>query len=321
MSNGVDGPAHEFRQAAGRFASGVTVVTTQADEGAYGVTVSSFASLSLNPLLVTVSINQTSPLIGYVRSRGAFAVSVLASDQQQVADYFARGGRRPEPDGFGSAAASAQHTGVPVIDGCLSWFDCDLEDVLPGGDHEILVGRVTAAGGRAGEPLVYWAGGYRALQADKRGFDRLADAADGLSVALLMLDVGVAEMLDAQRSVEPALARLAATYGTAEHWDRLDVLIAESAAAVDEPDRFNDLSQATHDLIAGAAGNRVLYATLISLRQVQSRHYRERGSPATARAAVADHRELLAALRRGSADDAGHLMQQHLEAVRRNLDA
>ena len=121
-----------------------------------------------------------------------------------------------------------------------------------------------------------------------------------MSVALLLLDVGVAEMLDAQRTIEPALAGLAAIHGTAEHWDRLDRLIAESAAAVDEPDRFNELALATHDLIADAAGNRVLYATLISLRQVQSRHYRDLGSPETARAAVADHRELLAALRRGA---------------------
>ena len=178
-----------------------------------------------------------------------------------------------------------------MIEGCLSWFDCELEDVLPGGDHEILVGRVVAAGGRAGEPLVYWAGGYRALRADEPASDRLADAADGLSVALLLLDVGVAEMLDAQRTIEPALAGLAAVHGTAEHWDRLDRLIAESAAAVDEPDRFNELALASHDLIADAAGNRVLYATLISLRQVQSRHYRDLGSPETARASVADHRD------------------------------
>ena len=61
--------------------------------------------------------------------------------------------------------------------------------------------------------------------------------------------------------------------------------------------------------------------TLISLRQVQARHYRDLGSPETARAAVADHRDLLAALRRGSAEDATRVMQQHLEAVRRNLDA
>ena len=108
----------------------MTVVTTQADEGAYGVTVSSFASLSLNPLLVTVSVNRTSPLIGFVRSRRAFAVSVLASGPAAGGGYFARSGRRPEPGGFRSVAASAQQTGVPVIEGCLSWFDCELEDVL-----------------------------------------------------------------------------------------------------------------------------------------------------------------------------------------------
>ena len=59
----------------------------------------------------------------------------------------------------------------------------------------------------AASPLVYWAGGYRALRADEPASDRLADAADGLSVALLLLDVGVAEMLDAQRNVEPASGR------------------------------------------------------------------------------------------------------------------
>jgi flavin reductase (DIM6/NTAB) family NADH-FMN oxidoreductase RutF len=80
---------HAFRRAAGRFASGVTVVTTRASQGHYGMTVSSFASLSLNPLLVTVSINRSSPLLGYVRSAEAFAVSVLSSDQEQVAAYFA----------------------------------------------------------------------------------------------------------------------------------------------------------------------------------------------------------------------------------------
>ena len=72
---------HTFRQAAGRFASGVTVVTTRAAEGAYGVTVSSFASLSLNPLLVTVSISQSSQLVEHARSVEAFAVSVLATGQ------------------------------------------------------------------------------------------------------------------------------------------------------------------------------------------------------------------------------------------------
>jgi flavin reductase (DIM6/NTAB) family NADH-FMN oxidoreductase RutF len=111
---------HTFRQAAGRFASGVTVVSTRAREGAYGVTVSSFASLSLNPLLVTFSINRSSPLLGYVRDVRAFAVSVLANDQQQIARYFATHGRTPEPGAFSTVVTSAQQTGAPIIDGCLS---------------------------------------------------------------------------------------------------------------------------------------------------------------------------------------------------------
>jgi flavin reductase (DIM6/NTAB) family NADH-FMN oxidoreductase RutF len=103
-----------FRQAAGRFASGVTVVSTEAPEGVYGLTVSSFASLSLNPLLVTVSVNRSSAPLGYVRAVQAFAVSVLASDQQQIARYFATPGRTPEPAGFSTVSTTAQQTGAPI---------------------------------------------------------------------------------------------------------------------------------------------------------------------------------------------------------------
>jgi flavin reductase (DIM6/NTAB) family NADH-FMN oxidoreductase RutF len=310
---------HVFRQAAGRFASGVTVVTTQAAEGAYGVTVSSFASLSLNPLLVTVSIKQSSPLLGYVRSVEAFAVSVLVSDQQEVARYFATPGRRPEPAGFATVSTTVQQTGAPIIDGCLSWFDCTLEDILPGGDHEILVGRVAAAGGHTGEPLVYWAGEYRALTAEAADSDRLASASDGLAVAYHVLDIGPAEMLDAQHSIEPALAALAAARTPADGWDRLVELVDQSELVVDEPDEFNRLALAFHHAIAAAAGNRVLQATLGSLEQVQSIHYRDRGSPESARAAVAAHRRLLAVLRSGDPEAARDEMRTHLDAVRAQL--
>jgi flavin reductase (DIM6/NTAB) family NADH-FMN oxidoreductase RutF len=325
---------HTFRQAAGRFASGVTVVTTQASEGTYGVTVSSFASLSLNPLLVTVSINRSSRLLGYVRSVEAFAVSVLASDQQQVAGYFATSGRSPEPAGFSTVPTAVQQTGAPIIEGCLSWFDCTLEDILPGGDHEILVGRVAAAGGRTGEPLVYWAGEYRALTAadfrpelveggsltgSARISDQVVNASDGLAVAYHVLDIGPAEMLDAQNSIEPAIAALAAARTPGAEWDRLEELIDQSDQAVDEPEEFNQLALAFHSAIAEASGNRVLQATLTSLGQVQSTHYRDRGSPESARAAVEGHRRLLAVLRRGDPDAAREEMRQHLDAVRQHL--
>jgi len=310
---------HAFRQAAGRFASGVTVVTTRASQGHYGMTVSSFASLSLNPLLVTVSINRSSSLLEFVRSAEAFAVSVLASDQEQVAAYFATRGRTPEPAGFATVPTTARQTGAPIIDDCLSWFDCTVEDLLPGGDHEILVGRVAAAGGRTGEPLVYWAGGYRALTAEVSPSDRLANASDGLAVAYHLVGVGPEEMLDAQSSVEPAMAALAALRTPVEEWDRLEELVDQSEPVVDQPDEFNQLALAFHNAVAEASRNRVLQATLASLGQVQSIHYRARGSPESARAAIEGHRKLLSVLRRGDADGAREEMRRHLVAVRGQL--
>ena len=310
---------HTFRQAAGRFASGVTVVTTRAVEGVYGVTVSSFASLSLNPLLVTVSINQSSQLLEYVHSVEAFGVSVLANDQQQVAQYFAASGRRPEPAGFSAVPTIAYETGAPIIEGCLSWFDCILDDILPGGDHEILIGRVAAAGGRTGEPLVYWAGEYRALTAEAPQSDQLANASDGLAVAYHVLDVGASEMLEAQDSIEPAIAALAAARTPTGEWHRLEELVDQSELAVDQPEEFNRLALGFHGIIAEASGNRVLQAALASLSQVQSGHYRARGSPTSARAAVAGHRRLLSALRSGDSESAREEMRSHLNAVRRQL--
>ena len=117
----------------------------------------------------------------------------------------------------------ARQTGAPIIDGCLSWFDCTVEDLLPGGDHEILVGRVVAAGGRTGEPLVYWAGGYRALTAEVSPSDRLANASDGLAVAYHLLSSS------AQRARRAELGR--AGYGrprrsrTSVEWDQLEDLL------------------------------------------------------------------------------------------------
>ena len=310
---------HAFRQAAGRFASGVTVVTTSASEGAYGVTVSSFASLSLNPLLVTVSISRSSQLVEHVRTVQAFAVSVLASDQQHVASYFATSGRRPEPAGFSTVSTIVQQTGAPIIEGCLSWFDCTLEDILPGGDHEILVGRVAAAGGRTGEPLVYWAGEYRGLTTGAPLSDELANASDGLAVAYHVLDIGPAEMLDAQNSIEPAIAALAAARIPAEEWDQLEQLVDQSELVVDQPEAFNRLALDFHSAIADASGNRVLQATLASLGHVQSVHYRDCGSPESARAAVEGHRRLLAVLRQGDAETAREEMRRHLDAIRQQL--
>ena len=228
-------------------------------------------------------------------------------------------GRTPQPGGFPTVPTMIRQTGAPIIDGCLSWFDCTVEDLLPGGDHEILVGRVAAAGGRTGEPLVYWAGGYRALTAAAAQSDRLANAADGLAVTYHFLDVGPEELLDAQNSVEPAMAAYAARRAPAEEWDRLEEMVDQSEQVIELPDEFNQLALAFHNAIAEASRNRVLQATLASLGEVLSIHYRDRGSPESARAAVEAHRQLLAVLRSGDAEAAREEMYKHLIAVRGHL--
>jgi hypothetical protein len=225
----------------------------------------------------------------------------------------------PEPEGFPGVPTTVHQTGAPIIAGSLSWFDCMLEDTLAGGDHEILVGRVAAAGGGTGEPLVYWAGEYRSLTTEMPRSDQLANASDGLAVAYHVLDVGPAEMLDAQNSIEPAIAALASVRTSPEQWDRLDDLVDQSELVVDQPDDFNLLALAFHGAIADAAGNRLLQATLASFGQVQSIHYRDRGSPESARAAVAAHRHLLSVLRRGDPEAASEEMRKHLDAVKQQL--
>jgi GntR family transcriptional repressor for pyruvate dehydrogenase complex len=138
-------------------------------------------------------------------------------------------------------------------------------------------------------------------------------------VAYHLLGVGAEEMLDAQSSVEPVLAALAATRTPVEEWDRLEELVDQSERMVDQPDEFNQLALAFHNAVAEASKNRVLQATLASLGQVQSIHYRDRGSPESARAAVEGHRRLLSVLRRGDAEGAREEMRRHLIAVRGQL--
>lgn len=89
------------------------------------------------------------------------SVNVLRHDQQEVADYYAapeRGRAQPPPVGL-----RRERTGAPVLDDCLSWFDCRLVTVTPGGDHALLIGQVVGVRTGSGPPLVHHAGRYRRL--------------------------------------------------------------------------------------------------------------------------------------------------------------
>lgn len=154
----------DFKGALGSWASGVTVVTTALDDLVYGITVSSFSSLSLDPLLVMVALADSNHLPGMIKRSGHFAVSILADDQQDISAYFATSGRDPVRAFDVPVASRPWHTGSPIIEGAIAHLDCELQEAIQGGDHTIAVGRVVGAAFDPGRrPLVYFRRAYRSV--------------------------------------------------------------------------------------------------------------------------------------------------------------
>jgi len=150
----------QFKLALSHFASGVTVVTTEHEGRKYGMTVASFASLSLHPPLVLVCIEKNVKSHDAIAAAGKFGVSILANDQADVSGRFAS---RSE-DKFAGAAVRDGELGVPLIDNALTTLECTVREQLAGGDHTIFVGEVMHATVRDGEPLVYFRSGYREIR-------------------------------------------------------------------------------------------------------------------------------------------------------------
>jgi flavin reductase (DIM6/NTAB) family NADH-FMN oxidoreductase RutF len=155
----------DLRRVAGHFPSGVVVVTSADSQSRqlHGVTVSAFASLSLDPPLVLVCITHASQSHDFLTTRAHFAVNILARRQASVAERFA--GRAPLVSGaFDGVPFSEGIDGVPLVRGCVGWFECRREETYPGGDHSIVVGSVLRATlGDDDDPLVVFTGGYTRL--------------------------------------------------------------------------------------------------------------------------------------------------------------
>lgn len=153
----------EFRRAMGSFPTGVTVVTSVGSDGApVGTTASAVSSLSLDPPLLLVCFDRQSQTLHALRSHGGFVVNVLAEPQQHLSANFARRGSDAAWDQIAHQPGVA---GSPRLHGTLATLDCTVERCLPGGDHEIIIGRVRAAltADHDAPPLVYWRGAYVAI--------------------------------------------------------------------------------------------------------------------------------------------------------------
>jgi flavin reductase (DIM6/NTAB) family NADH-FMN oxidoreductase RutF len=137
----------------------VAVLSTHAGGTVHAATVSSATSVSLRPPLVSVCLARSSRALALVRDARSFTLSLLASGQERVAQRFADPGRPPGADQFAGVPHHLSPYG-PVVEGATTWLGCSLRAVYPGGDHEIVLGRVAVAGTGVGHPLVRYDGAF-----------------------------------------------------------------------------------------------------------------------------------------------------------------
>ena len=155
----IDG--RELRNALGRFATGVCVITALDENNRpLGMTANSFSSVSLDPPLVLWSLQNNSEVFETFASPSAFAINVLASEQIGLSNQYAKkGDHLMAPEHFRLGV-----NGAPVLRGALVTFECDLDATHEGGDHLIIVGRVqNLVSQPTGDPLLFYSGGYREL--------------------------------------------------------------------------------------------------------------------------------------------------------------
>lgn len=150
---------YRFRQALGHFATGVAVVTAEYQGVLYGMTVSSFTSLSLKPPLILICVDKTVNTHLAISESGRFAANVLERKQEHLSRRFAT----HEEDKFVGVAWHIGQFGLPVLEGVLAVIECRICDTFPGGDHSIFVGEVMDAEISQGSPLLYYRRGYHEL--------------------------------------------------------------------------------------------------------------------------------------------------------------
>jgi flavin reductase (DIM6/NTAB) family NADH-FMN oxidoreductase RutF len=151
----------DFRSVLGRFASGVTIVTSRDASGHdQGMTVSAFCSLSLEPPLVLFCVDKTASMYGSLPKAPGFIINILSEKQESLARRFSG----PDPNRFDGIGYSRGGNGMVILDDVLAYLECKRVATHLGGDHCIYVGEVEVANASEGRPLLYYRGGYAQLE-------------------------------------------------------------------------------------------------------------------------------------------------------------
>lgn len=152
---------HAFRAVLGRFSSGVTIVTVvDASGDDRGMTVSAFCSVSLDPPLVLVCIDQAASIFHEISLATAFTVNILSEGQEALARRFAD----LQSDRFEGIGFSRGGNGIAILGGALGYIQCSVITRYAAGDHDIIIGEVEEAMSEEGRPLLYYRGGYAQLE-------------------------------------------------------------------------------------------------------------------------------------------------------------
>ena len=148
------------RQIMGRFATGVTVVTTRYGEQISGMTANAVMSLSLDPPLIVVSVDCQSNMHGHLTQGQCYAINVLKHDQEELSRRFAK----PGPKDFSDLKLTEAETGAPIFVDALAYVDCRVVEVARAGDHDMFIGEPLAGETYDGEPLIFYSGQYAQLE-------------------------------------------------------------------------------------------------------------------------------------------------------------
>lgn len=150
----------EFRDIAGRFATGVTVMTTKTEQGyPVGMTANSFTTLSITPPLVIFNIGKKVSLFNDFKKTNRFAVNILAANQKELCKQFSTS----NIDRFEGVNYEEDVTGAPILHGVIGYFDCVIKERYEGGDHIIIIGEVKGGAQREGDPLIFFKGEFSKL--------------------------------------------------------------------------------------------------------------------------------------------------------------
>jgi 3-hydroxy-9,10-secoandrosta-1,3,5(10)-triene-9,17-dione monooxygenase reductase component len=151
----------EFRQIMGRFATGVTVVTMMSGDGPYGITVNSFTSVSLNPMLVLVCVDKQATGYDHFQLGESFAVNILSEEQEYLSRAFSSKDAKERFNGIGYRTTDNK---APILNGVIASLECRITQVCDGGDHTIFLGEVFSAQHyNDKKPLLFYHGQYGRL--------------------------------------------------------------------------------------------------------------------------------------------------------------